>query len=893
MGRLSNDARRTTSRGSDQTDKHAKLKPWIQEERPQSSQSRLSLGRFIPSSEEAEQQPNNLEAPTVPQLVVICLDYLRHVRRSHSASRDDLEIECGINQDYLTVAIWALSKSFVKPTELSHGDLKNVQEGLDSPLRYGNDPFVQPEYVHAANFDGGHQIDNQSKISVNISDDIKIPMLKVMESDILYKKNPNPDLANDDDSTSDSSIIKNKESACDSLIPGRITWYEYEDEHYSNQHRFYSTQGLSSKNPLTLPEIAMYGLRTLNANTRQAAETNMKMDPLFENFVEAVTNNGFFDISERDILSRVDGKVGMNDEEIMTVKDQIYEEKYKKVLNKFRTKLAAKFEVGPLEEVQENHDEKKDSQKIRRAQPAFRAISEEQTEDEENTFHDDKKNEKDDVEDEDEEYHIDDQDDDATLTAASVFGDVATVGERQKSLKFSTLDFKTKNSKASKEEAEIRGMIPTPFVTDFDSNDLDEAEKLKALGNVSMKKKKYDKARQYYTKALEIVPVGPTSHIYFSNRAAALLSMRNFNEAVWDAERSLALKPDYPKAYARLGLAHFLLGRYKDAVDAYSMAIKYDPNNKTSVSYLEKSQEKLEAIRKEEEEVAEAEKYIENAKKLMAEETSYDNEVKTRSEPSSGSKESSRRLSERVSVASKSSRKGQERKMKDKFKETRRTSSRQSSGHAHRSTSSRPIYSRNHRSNADPSEERSTSPSKSLRTRLDEIKNGSPEKHRPIEEEAMLKDPPAKTNDDPSNISTQFSDDQEEADRLKGEGNKAMARKQYEKAVKYYSKALRLAPAGYSSHVYFSNRAAALCYLERYEEAELDAERSLALNPDYGKAHARLGLSRYFLRDYDGAVEAYESALHYDPSNAASKNYLAKAKLKLGRRSSSGAVYAE
>ena len=53
------------------------------------------------------------------------------------------------------------------------------------------------------------------------------------------------------------------------------------------------------------------------------------------------------------------------------------------------------------------------------------------------------------------------------------------------------------------------------------------------------------------------------------------------------------------------------------------------------------------------------------------------------------------------------------------------------------------------------------------------------------------------------------------------------------------------------------------------------------MNPTYGKAHARLGLSRYFLNDLPGAIRAYEAALKYDPSNAASKSYLAKAKIKM------------
>lgn len=145
-------------------------------------------------------------------------------------------------------------------------------------------------------------------------------------------------------------------------------------------------------------------------------------------------------------------------------------------------------------------------------------------------------------------------------------------------------------------------------------------------------------------------------------------------------------------------------------------------------------------------------------------------------------------------------------------------------------------------------------------------------------------DPPGTPVGSDDDVSTESSDNQAEADRLKGAGNKAMARKQYAQAVKLYSMSLRMAPAGPNSHVYFSNRAAALCYLEQYEEAELDAERSLALNPEYGKAHARLGLSRYFLKDYYGAVEAYEAALLYEPKNVASRSYLAKAEAKISKR---------
>ena len=112
--------------------------------------------------------------------------------------------------------------------------------------------------------------------------------------------------------------------------------------------------------------------------------------------------------------------------------------------------------------------------------------------------------------------------------------------------------------------------VPGTAITDttFNQTDLDEAERLKSAGNAHMQKKEYEQAVDAYTSALKLCPSGPSSHVYFSNRAAALLSMKSFEEATRDSERSLALKPDYAKAHARLGLAQFLLGLFDDAVEA-------------------------------------------------------------------------------------------------------------------------------------------------------------------------------------------------------------------------------------------------------------------------------------------------------------------------------------
>ena len=95
---------------------------------------------------------------------------------------------------------------------------------------------------------------------------------------------------------------------------------------------------------------------------------------------------------------------------------------------------------------------------------------------------------------------------------------------------------------------------------------------------------------------------------------------------------------------------------------------------------------------------------------------------------------------------------------------------------------------------------------------------------------------------------------------------------------------------GPSSHVFLSNRAASLLSLKRYSAAAVDARRAVALAPTFAKAHARLGQALYFLKQYEGAVEAYEDSLRYEEeedagaggsNGAVTRAYLRKAKEKI------------
>ena len=113
----------------------------------------------------------------------------------------------------------------------------------------------------------------------------------------------------------------------------------------------------------------------------------------------------------------------------------------------------------------------------------------------------------------------------------------------------------------------------------------------------------------------------------------------------------------------------------------------------------------------------------------------------------------------------------------------------------------------------------------------------------------------------------------DESERLKGQGNAALQRKDYPAAIDFYTHALEISPL---NPIYLSNRAAAYSANSQHEYAKNDAELATATDPKYTKAWSRLGLARYALGDAKGSMEAYQSGIEAEGnggSDAMKKGY--------------------
>jgi len=98
----------------------------------------------------------------------------------------------------------------------------------------------------------------------------------------------------------------------------------------------------------------------------------------------------------------------------------------------------------------------------------------------------------------------------------------------------------------------------------------------KALGNEQFKAKNYEKAIEFYTKAIEETP---NDHSIYGNRSASHYNLKNFDSASTDADKCIEIKDDWAKGYQRKAMALHGQGNRAEAIQFYTKGLDKDPEN--------------------------------------------------------------------------------------------------------------------------------------------------------------------------------------------------------------------------------------------------------------------------------------------------------------------------
>eukprot|EP00002_Diphylleia_rotans_P014396 TRINITY_DN2805_c0_g1_i1.p1 TRINITY_DN2805_c0_g1~~TRINITY_DN2805_c0_g1_i1.p1 ORF type:complete len:569 (+),score=168.32 TRINITY_DN2805_c0_g1_i1:83-1789(+) len=98
----------------------------------------------------------------------------------------------------------------------------------------------------------------------------------------------------------------------------------------------------------------------------------------------------------------------------------------------------------------------------------------------------------------------------------------------------------------------------------------------------------------------------------------------------------------------------------------------------------------------------------------------------------------------------------------------------------------------------------------------------------------------------------------------KQKGNECFKQGKNPEAVAHYTEAIKRNP---KDHVLYSNRAAAYMKLGEYRLGLQDAEEAIKIEPTFTKALIRKAHCLYFMKEYQKALEAYDTILKIEPDN--------------------------
>jgi tetratricopeptide (TPR) repeat protein len=137
------------------------------------------------------------------------------------------------------------------------------------------------------------------------------------------------------------------------------------------------------------------------------------------------------------------------------------------------------------------------------------------------------------------------------------------------------------------------------------SNTKTEAEEYKKIGNQYISIENYYLAVSYYTKAIEVLSKfknnaeSPTIlAIYHSNRSNAYFKLKDYANAMEDAEKCMELNPSWFRGYIRKALIYESQGQFKDYSECLMLALAQNPDEKDKLEILKLKEKNDEFLNK-------------------------------------------------------------------------------------------------------------------------------------------------------------------------------------------------------------------------------------------------------------------------------------------------------
>ncbi|KAF5848050.1 hypothetical protein GGP41_009277 [Bipolaris sorokiniana] len=103
-----------------------------------------------------------------------------------------------------------------------------------------------------------------------------------------------------------------------------------------------------------------------------------------------------------------------------------------------------------------------------------------------------------------------------------------------------------------------------------------EAVQLKDEGNKAFKNQEWDKALEFYTKAIEAYDAEPS---FYTNRAQTYIKLEQYGYAIQDADKAIEIDPNNVKAYFRRASANTAILKHREALRDWKLVVKKAPND--------------------------------------------------------------------------------------------------------------------------------------------------------------------------------------------------------------------------------------------------------------------------------------------------------------------------